>query len=259
MPYNHPYIGLIGIVLASTVASGGGPSRSFKAEQISFPRVKAAFARKEALLKEIFHRSNLSYPPLRIFIRVFKREGLLELWGAESANSKFKLVKTYRICASSGALGPKRAQGDGQVPEGFYKIERFNPLSNYHLSLGIDYPNRSDKILGRGGHLGGDIFVHGNCVTIGCVPIGDDSIEEVYAIAVEARQNGQSYIPVHIFPAKLDEKGVASLHHDYAGNHSLASFWANLKQGFDYFEQHRRLASAAVDRSGQYIFSAPAD
>ena len=193
MLYHYTYIGRIGMALVSAVGLGGGTSpRNFKTEQMSFPRVKAAFERKESLVREMFQRSSLNYPRVQILIRVFKSEGLLELWGADSTSSKYKLVKTYKVCASSGGLGPKRSQGDGQVPEGFYQIERFNPMSNYHLSLGIDYPNRSDKILGRSRNLGGDIFIHGNCVTVGCVPLGDDAIEELYLIAVEARNAGQS-------------------------------------------------------------------
>lgn len=103
----------------------------------------------------------------------------------------FRLIKDYQICSLSGELGPKRQQGDLQVPEGFYWIDRFNPASNFYLSLGINYPNQFDRILGKSGELGGDIFIHGGCVTIGCIPITDDKIKELYLIAVEAKSNGQ--------------------------------------------------------------------
>src|SRR5690606_11025729 len=99
---------------------------------------------------------------------------------------KFTLVKTYPVCSSSGLPGPKRKKGDRQTPEGFYHIDRFNPQSAFHLSLGINYPNSSDKILGHS-DPGGDIFIHGSCVTIGCVPLTDDLIKEVYVLAVEAK------------------------------------------------------------------------
>ena len=248
----------IGLTVISGFAVGPALNRSFKTQQMSFPRVKTAFATKEALIRESFKRANLKYPPARVLIRVFKREQGLELWSASSATATFQLAKTYKICAASGALGPKRAQGDRQVPEGFYEINRFNPMSSYHLSLGVDYPNRSDKILGGRRNLGGDIFIHGNCVTIGCVPVGDDAIEEMYVIAVEARAGGQTRIPVHIFPARLDDKGLARLQREYAANGLLVSFWENLKQGYDYFEQHHRPPAIAVDRSGKYGFADPA-
>ena len=85
-----------------------------------------------------------------------------------------------------GQPWPQATQGDSQVPEGFYHMDRFNPLSNFHLSLGVSYPNQSDRILGASGRLGGDIFIHGDCVTIGCVPITDEGIRE----AVRDRHRG---------------------------------------------------------------------
>ncbi len=248
----------IGLTLISGFAAGPAINRSFKTQQMSFPRVKTAFAKKESDVRRIFKQGNLEYPPARLLVRIFKREQRLELWCADSSTAAFQLARAYKTCANSGALGPKRAQGDGQVPEGFYEITRFNPMSNYHLSLGVDYPNRSDRILGGKQDLGGDIFIHGNCVTIGCVPIGDDAIEELYMIAVEARAAGQTRIPVHIFPARLDDQGLTRLQSEYATNGRLLNFWANLKQGYDYFEQRRRLPVIAVDRMGKYGFADPA-
>jgi murein L,D-transpeptidase YafK len=162
-------------------------------------------------------------------------------------------LKEYPFCNSSGALGPKRRQGDGQIPEGFYHIDRFNPLSNFHLSLGINYPNQADRIRGGSGDLGGDIFIHGGCVTIGCVPITDELIKEVYLIAVEAKTAGQGRIPVHIFPARMGAKGMRQLEGAASGNQELLDFWRNLKSGYDSFEQNRRLPSVTVDRQGRYV------
>ena len=248
----------LALALVSGFAAVPGSTKGFKAEQMAFPRVKAAFAAKEASVKGAFKRASLKYPPASIAIRVFKREQILEVWIAATPSAQFQLLKTYKICASSGALGPKRAQGDLQVPEGFYEIARFNPMSSYHLSLGVDYPNRSDKILGGKRDLGGDIFIHGNCVTIGCIPLGDDAIEELYVMAVEARAGGQARIPVHIFPAKLDDRGLARLQREYPGNRPLLSFWENLKQGYDYFEQHHIPPAITVDKTGKYGFTGPA-
>ena len=182
---------------------------------------------------------------------MFKREQTVELWVSGAGNDTFELLKEYRVCASSGTAGPKRQQGDDQVPEGFYRIERFNPLSNYHLSLGVSYPNQADKILGVKGRLGGDIFIHGNCVTIGCVPITDEGIKELYVIAVEARSAGQSSIPVHIFPTKLTDKGLKRLQREYVES-KLLEFWMSLKPGYEFFEKNRRLPIVTVDKLGRY-------
>jgi len=91
----------------------------------------------------------------------------------ECCGNTYTLVKNYPICATSGLLSPKRRFGDEQVPEGF------NPQSNFQLSLHVSYPNAADRISGSKQNLG-DIFLDGNCVTIGCIPITDDEIKEVY-------------------------------------------------------------------------------
>ncbi|HWP45014.1 MAG TPA: L,D-transpeptidase family protein [Blastocatellia bacterium] len=216
--------------------------------------MRAAAAEKAARIKEMFRRKGINFPPDSILLRVFKRERVLELWARDSKADRFELVKQYAVCSSSGQLGPKRRQGDGQIPEGFYQVDRFNPVSNFHLSLGIDYPNRSDRILGGAGDLGGDIFIHGGCVTIGCVPITDEGIKELYLIAVEARSSGQTAIPVHIFPSRLDEAGMRRLEREYAGDGRLIEFWRNLKEGFDLFESRRKLPVVRVDRRARYAF-----
>src|SRR5262249_35300639 len=160
----------------------------------------------------------------------FKREQVIELWVKKAG--AYHLLKEYAVCAASGDLGPKRRQGDNQVPEGFYTIERFNPMSNFYLSLGLSYPNQADKILGARSNLGGDIFIHGNCVSIGCMAIQDEQIKELYLIAIEAKSAGQAEIPVHVFPARMHEKGMRRLERQAAGNQTLLAFWHNLKEGF---------------------------
>jgi murein L,D-transpeptidase YafK len=189
--------------IMSLLAMGDSLAGSFREEQNRHPRVRAARLRAQPRLEELFKKAGVSYPPKRIFLRLFKLEGECELWAAARASGPLSKIKTYAICASSGSLGPKRRQGDGQVPEGFYHISAFNPRSNFHLSLEIDYPNASDRVLSDRRHPGGDIFIHGSCVTIGCVPLQDDPIEEVYLSAVDVRSNGQARIPVHIFPGHM--------------------------------------------------------
>lgn len=227
---------------------------SFKEEQMKFPRVRTAIKEKESLMIKLFKQRKIQYPPQNIFIRCFKKKKQLELWARSSDNELFMLIKTYKFSASSGTLGPKRQQGDLQIPEGFYHIDRFNPASSFHLSLGINYPNASDRILGKKGNFGGDIFIHGSCVTIGCIPITDDMIEELYVVAVEAKSNGQRKIPVHIFPKRLDQKGFDQLLKEFDDEQKLANFWENLKVGFKIFERTRRLPKVTVNGNGEYIF-----
>jgi murein L,D-transpeptidase YafK len=228
---------------------------NFKAEQIKNERVKTAYKEKKALLTELYTQKNLGFTKQQIFIRAFKKEAELELWARNIGSKKFTLIKTYLICSSSGELGPKRKNGDYQTPEGFYHIDRFNPYSNFYLSLGINYPNASDKILGSKGNLGGDIFIHGNCVTIGCMPLTDDKIKELYIIAVEAKSAGQSKIPVHIFPCRLSDEKWNTITKDYADQPELVKFWQNLKPGYDYFEKNNMLPVYTIDARGNYQFA----
>ena len=237
------------------VAWGNSLNGSFREEQNRYPRVRAARNRTQPGLEELFKKAGLTYPPQRIFLRLFKLEAECELWAASRANGQLTKIKTYAICAASGELGPKRREGDGQVPEGFYYISVFNPWSNFHLSLKIDYPNAWDRILSDRGHPGGDIFIHGSCVTIGCVPLRDGPIEEIYLAAVDARSSGQARIPVHIFPGRMQPlqpelEGLSE--HDPV----LQAFWQNLQEGFTYFETKHLLPKITVDSRGKYLFSA---
>src|SRR6476620_1106068 len=117
---------------------------SFINFQRTLPRPGDALRRKEDTLHKQFISKGLEWPVKYMYIRSFKYDGQLEVWVKNDRKESFKLFKTYKICALAGSLGPKRIEGDYQVPEGFYYINELNPRSNYHLSLGLNYPNASD-------------------------------------------------------------------------------------------------------------------
>jgi murein L,D-transpeptidase YafK len=229
-------------------------SGTFKEDQLQYPRVRTAYAEKEKMVRGYFAQKDIPYPPKGIFLRVFKLDRMVELWAKTSDEGKYALVKTYKVCYSSGVLGPKRRQNDGQVPEGFYVVDQFNPQSEYYLSLRLNYPNLSDKILGVKGKLGEDVFMHGNCVSIGCIPITDDCIKEVYLIAVEARNSGQELIPIEVFPTRMDEAGIGKLSSLYGKDLSVWGFWSNLKEGYDLFEKRHVPPNVTVAGDGRYLF-----
>ena len=224
----------------------------FKSEQKKQTRVKSAYTDKEAVVLEMVEQAGLDINSLNVFIRVTKKSKTLEVFGKDATSNKYVLIKTYSICASSGVPGPKRKSGDRQVPEGFYIIDRFNPWSTFHLSLGINYPNKSDKILTEHSDPGGDIFIHGDCVTIGCVPLTDDKIKELYILAVEAKNNGQNSIPVHIFPANLKRFTYSQMIPGYRTE--LKAFWDNLREGYMYFEKNKQIPKIHVNSNGSYVF-----
>ena len=226
-------------------------SQAFFNSQLKNSRVKKAWPNKSSSIKKLLTDKNISIDKLEIFIRAFKTEDKLEVWGKNKTDSKFVLLKTYEVCAKSGVLGPKMKQGDGQVPEGVYTINRFNPTSTYYLSLGLNYPNAADKKRSKAKDLGGDIFIHGKCVTIGCLPLTDEWIEEVYMLAVCAKSSGQKEIPVHIFPFYMTEKNLRMANHTDLGK-SQQFFWENLKKVFTYFEENQKVGVWKVDETGNY-------
>jgi len=142
--------------------------------------------------------------PRTVLLRVFKEEGVLEVWVAEGRERPFVHLGDHPVCASSGGPGPKVRHGDGQVPEGVYRVTALNPWSQFHLSMRLDYPNAADRARNPGveaRELGGEIFIHGGCATIGCIPLGDEAIEEVYLLAQQTRAAGGE-VSVLILPAR---------------------------------------------------------
>jgi len=242
---------IIFIVIA--IASLSFTSGSFKQEQLKYPHVQAAYKEKWATIKSKLKKAGIDTSHFEIFIRVFKQDKHLQVWARSKSGVQFKLVETYDICASSGSLGPKRKEGDGQVPEGFYTVNAFQAASEFYLAMEVNYPNASDRIKSDKAHPGGEIMIHGNCVTIGCMPLTDDKIKEVYIMAIEAREHGQLSIPVHIFPTMLDDKGMKWLNDNFTDADSM-SFWKNLKTGYAYFEMNKTLPKIGTDAKGNYTF-----
>ncbi len=114
------------------------------------------------------------------------------------------VVETFKIGLGGNPIGPKQFEGDGKTPEGSYVIDRRNPNSSYHLSLGISYPNQQDAeyALSQGRRPGGDIFIHGRAGenrgkgrdwTAGCIAVKDRHIEKIYMMVQDGTQ-------VDIFP-----------------------------------------------------------
>ncbi|MDB6171005.1 MAG: ErfK/YbiS/YcfS/YnhG family protein [Chthoniobacteraceae bacterium] len=205
-------------------------------------RIAIARMNKEALLRERFKQAGLPYPPRKIFLRAFKREAILELWAREEEGGTYKLIATYPVLASSGGPGPKFKEGDRQVPEGFYFIDRFNPESRFHLSLGLNYPNAADRLVVDPEHPGGDIFIHGGAISIGCLPIGDPAIEELFLVALDTATRGQLNIPVDIFPTRMSGPEWESFAREsFARDRSLETFWNQLALGYATFEPEHRV------------------
>lgn len=219
-------------------------------------RSTAVFNKKEDSVKAQFARQQLAWPPASMYVRSFKYDRQLEVWVKDNLSEPYKLFKTYKVCMQSGTTGPKRMEGDYQVPEGFYYINEFNPNSAFHLSLGLNYPNSSDRILSDSVRPGSAIYIHGNCVSTGCIPISDEPMEELYIIASYVKANGQEFIPVHVFPVRYNnKKSVEYLNTTIKDNAYLMEFNKNIKEVFDYFESKKQLPIIMVNKKGSYVYN----
>jgi murein L,D-transpeptidase YafK len=207
-----------------------------------------------------------------VYLRIIKETSELEVWmdasqgrptlvasaapmpsqvpGPVPAGRGWTLLHTYPICKYSGSLGPKVREGDRQAPEGFYAIgqKSLNPHSRNHLAFDLGFPNAYDRAHGRTGTF---LMVHGNCRSIGCYAMTNDGISEIYPLVENALKAGQPSVPVQIFPFRMTE---ANMRRRRAA--PWASYWANLKDGWDHFESTRQPPVAyACGRA--YKFNAP--
>ncbi len=158
-----------------------------------------------------------------VLLRLFKQESQLELW--MKRGDRFALAMTIPICAWSGTLGPKLKEGDGQSPEGFYLVSarQLNPQSHYYRALNTGFPNAYDEAQGRTGSF---LMIHGDCLSIGCYAMTDAGIDDIYTAVESALGNGETEVPVQIFPFRLSAENLAAREAS-----PWIGFWQNLAEG----------------------------
>lgn len=206
------------------------------------PRAAAAAANVRPALERDLTAAGLKFGD-PVFIRAFKDQNQLELFVHNRATGKFDLFRTYLIVAASGALGPKLTEGDGQVPEGFYFVPpaAMKPDSRFHLAFNIGFPNEYDRVHQR---TGSAIMVHGDHVSIGCLAMTDEKIEEIYTLCAAALADGQDGFRIDIFPFRMTEHAMQKA----IGNPN-EDFWKNLREGYDRFEKtHVPPEISVIDR-----------
>jgi murein L,D-transpeptidase YafK len=223
----------------------------------------------------------LKYPPEAVLLRIFKQERELEIWAGDGGKSGLMLVKTLPICAMDFAPGTKLKQGDGKTPEGFYHPEFGYQSSNWWMWIDLDavdapgsrgtgscfkmcveYPNAVDRANTRtAGHSnpGGEICLHGNCVSAGCASMKNRDFLPVFAFSRHHNKKRHGKLQLHIFPFRFDRLGadeishLAAVHAGKLGKERLLGFWMNLKEGFDRFKSTRRPLKTAIE-GGVYKF-----
>ena len=185
-----------------------------------------------------------------VLFRAYKKESEIEVW--KRGPGGYVFIKTFPICRWSGQLGPKRKNGDRQVPEGFYSVARgqMNPNSHYHLSFDVGYPNAYDR---SHGGTGSAIMVHGICSSMGCFAMTNGTVGEIYAIARDALAGGQAAFQFQSYPFRMTPENLAR--HRADPNHA---FWQNLKEGSDRFEATGEELQVSVV-GGRYAFAPSKD
>ncbi|WP_246723729.1 murein L,D-transpeptidase family protein [Rhizobium sp. ARZ01] len=182
-----------------------------------------------------------------VMLRILKEEGTLEVWKADRSN-RFQMIKTYKICAWSGKLGPKVKEGDRQAPEGFYPLgpQHMNPNSQYYLAINTGFPNRYDQ---ANGFFGTNLMIHGACSSSGCYSMTDEQIIEIFAFARDAFKGGQKAVQLQAFPFRMTAENMVR-HRD---NPNI-EFWKMLKVGYDHFQITKRPPEIAVCDK-KYVFN----
>jgi len=241
-------------ILSLLILTVGAPA-ALAEEPPQSARSRTAMARVEPDLRAAVAEAGLPWGA-PVFLRLFKREGELEVWLESAPGAPFTLFRTYPVCAASGRLGPKTREGDGQAPEGFYKVPpgAMNPNSSYFLSFNLGYPNAHDRARGWTGSY---LMVHGDCVSVGCyamakrfLPVGadrNDPISEIWTLMTAAFRAGQPSVAVHAFPFRMTQAAMGRV----APSHPWAAFWGELAAGSRAFESTGRPPAISV-RDGRY-------
>jgi murein L,D-transpeptidase YafK len=186
---------------------------------------------------------------LPVYMRIFKEEKELELWVQKPGELEFILFKIYRIIHAPAGIGPKVRTGDGRGAEGFYYVSGSRLRAETRSQLGFDlgHPNLADRYHQRSGSA----LVQGERLGDGSYSLSNPAIEEIYTIAAAALDEGQSFFRVHSFPFRMDDKRMGS---KIAQHPDQDAFWANLKEGYDFFEVLRFPPNVTVLKDGSYEF-----
>jgi hypothetical protein len=193
--------GVVGIVVCATIAVGTCGVALTKREAVQMGwkamlgKARGGYSVAERMgefgeaarhrLGPFFEAAQAAFPPSETRWVALKDERILEIYARRGAEP-FHFIRSYPILAASGEPGPKLREGDRQVPEGIYRVVLLNPNSLYHVSLRLDYPNEFDQRMASADgrtDLGGDIMIHGKSASIGCLAMGDEAAEDLFALA----------------------------------------------------------------------------
>ncbi|MCX7955342.1 MAG: hypothetical protein N3A01_09185 [Bacteroidales bacterium] len=209
-------------------------------------RVQEAISEKQAIIEVLLLANNLKIDSFEVFIRIFKKEKLLELWGKNKNDKNWKLIKIYSLCIKIGPLGPRVNKID-ELPEGVYNIDNFDAESSFVLALKLNYPNPVDNFYIQSSTS--PVYICGQCFSLGNFGISEPYIKELFLFAIYAVANGQSKIPVHIFPCRMNDENLKIL---VETNNKYEKFWASLASVYKFFENNKIIPNIILNADGTY-------
>lgn len=222
----------------------------FKQMQLNNHVVKSLYEKHWKPVEDSMRLKKIAPDSFNIYLRVFKMEQVLEVWLKNNGDVKYQLFKTFPLCAVSGKLGTKKYNKDGQIPEGFYEIIRFNPNDKYkYLSLKINFPNAVDREIAEE-PLTTNIFIHGTCETTGDIVLDKEDMEQLYILCVEAR-NRKEAIYIDIYPCHFTKENEEVL---LKYPKKDKKYWFNIRDAYLYFEENHWLPRINSNDKGQYIY-----
>jgi murein L,D-transpeptidase YafK len=220
-------------------------------------------------LGAILQNNELPFSGLEILLQVFKLDREVHVFARQSgSDDEFIHLKEFRITSFSNypfTPGPKTVEGDGKVPEGIYRLTWQNEWSTFYIGYPISYPNDTDRIRSSnwepGRSLGGAIVLHGEDASIGCIPVGNPSIEELFLLLNKNWRRGKGYGQIHIFPCQFGVEENEEFLQEMLKEKSkiehtnLVNFWDSLRPIYLSFAKHKRVPKFNFDQnSGYYIF-----
>ncbi|WP_180898046.1 L,D-transpeptidase family protein [Martelella soudanensis] len=222
-----------------------GCNSFFDSTDFSSVQEKMNYSLPSSMVAKMSSRDMAKNAP--ITIRIFKEEGVLEIW-KQKRDGTYGELETYEICAWSGKLGPKKKEGDRQAPEGFYPLSKglLNPYSQYFLAINTGYPNRYDR---ANQFTGSDLMIHGACSSRGCYSMTDEQILEIFSLSRDAFAGGQQAIMLQAYPFRMTAENM--VRHRHNENYP---FWQTLKEGYDYFDVTHKVPDVDVC-GGDYVFN----
>lgn len=254
------------------------PWNASKSERL---RNKNIIARIEKMVGKTMQywteKAEVNYPPKCVVFRNFKLESEFEIWGGNT-DKDLKLIKTFEVCAADFQPGPKLKQGDYKTPEGFYELRTLLDSRISWMWINLDdeqlddrgavgegssfklfmpYPNSYDRKrtrdnLGKGVSTGGEICLHGNCASAGCISFRNNLYSAVYLFAQHHNNSKYGNPTIHSFPFRFTER-TKKYYADKAegmNTENALNFWADLEKGYTKFNENPKRLRWSVTESG---------